>query len=115
MRSGAMRQLEIVLCIVIIGLFLAYAYWRTENLIRGPHISIETPRDGITARQSLVTISGIAKNTNTLFLNDRQIFTDQAGTIREELLLSYGYNVFTFKATDKFGREVVKTLQLVYK
>ncbi|HEY4486466.1 MAG TPA: hypothetical protein VJB70_01900 [Candidatus Paceibacterota bacterium] len=110
-----MRQIEIVIFIVIIGLFLTYAYSRTENLIRGPHILIETPRDGITSRQSLVTVSGTAKNTNTLFLNDRQIFTDQKGTIREELLLSYGYNIFAFRATDKFGREVVKTIQLVYK
>ena len=115
MRLRGIQRLEILTFLLIIGFFLVYAYSRTENLIRGPQILIETPRDGITARQSLVTVTGTAKNISTLFLNDRQIFTDQAGTIREEVLLSYGYNMFSFRATDKFGREVVKTLQLVYK
>ena len=48
-------------------------------------------------------------------MNDRQMFTDEEGEFSEKLLLSYGYNIITVKAKDRFGRETKKTLELIYK
>ena len=48
-------------------------------------------------------------------MNDRKIFIDQQGNFKEKILLSYGYNIITMKANDKFGRNTKKKLELIYK
>jgi hypothetical protein len=103
----------------LISLFAAgiigYALFQTRNLIQGPIIKIHSPVNGSSLTKSFVEIEGAAKNISYINLNDRQIFTDESGAFSERLLLSYGYNIITLRARDKFGREVEKTLELVYK
>ena len=96
-------------------MILGYALFQARNLIRGPMISIENPQNGSTLVESLISIEGHAENISYISLNDRQIFIDEAGAFKEKLLLSYGYNIMTIKAKDKFGRETQETLELVYK
>ena len=43
------------------------------------------------------------------------IYTDENGNFSETLLLQDGYNIIQFTAKDKFNREVMETLELVYR
>lgn len=97
--------------IVIVG----YGAFRAKNFAEGPRISILSPETGTSVGDSLVEIKGTAKNISFLTLNDAKIFTDESGMFDEKILLSYGYNIMTLKARDRFGREDVKTLELIYK
>ena len=83
--------------------------------MHGPIITIHTPENGSTLTESLVTIKGVAENISHISLNDRSIFIDEEGRFQEKLLLSYGYNIMTIKAEDKFGRKTEEILELVYK
>jgi len=114
-RPKAKLYIKFLLAAIVIGGVLGYAYWRSRDFIIGPQIFIEAPQSGITVSESLVMIKGSAKNISELRLNGRRIFIDEAGAIREELLLAYGFNVFELFARDKFGRETSKTLELVYR
>ena len=102
------------IAIVACGI-LGYAFWRSENFLRGPTLIIDTPQNGATVSESLVTIAGRAKNVVDLRLNGRSIFMDEEGNVHEEQLLLYGYNLIELRAKDKFGKEKVQTLTLVYK
>lgn len=102
----------IALFIIII---LSYALFQARNIILGPVIKIETPENGTSLDYSLVNIKGTAKNISLISMNDRQIFIDEHGEFSEKLLLSYGYNIITIKARDRFGRKTEKVLELVYK
>ena len=86
-----------------------------NNLIEGPQIIITAPENGSTVNFSLINIVGKARNITSISLNGRTIFIDEDGRIKERVLLSYGYNVLELKAQDRFGREIKKTLELVYK
>lgn len=102
--------------VIIFALALAgYALYQTKSLREGPQLLITTPLNGSLATTSLLVISGTAKNISWITLNGRQIYVDEAGNFREQLLLSYGYNIITLSAKDKFGRTVSKKLELVYK
>lgn len=105
-RTGAL----LLLSVVIIG----YVLFQTRNIVRGPVIDIYTPRNGASVSESLITIAGTAKNISFISLNGKQIFVDEKGKFSQKLLLSYGYNIMTLHATDKFGRETEKTLELMY-
>ncbi len=101
----------LILFIIVAG----YSYYEMRNFLAGPKIEIISPKDGELKNQSLINIKGTAKNISKLFLNDRQIFTDEKGVFNEELLLSLGYNIIEIKAEDKFNREIKKTARVTYK
>jgi hypothetical protein len=99
----------VLIAIAIIG----YAFFQSRNLINGPQIILKSPAIGATVKDPLVAIEGSVKNISFITLNDRQIFVDNAGHFKEELLLSPGYNVWEIEAKDKFGRIVSKKIELV--
>lgn len=112
-------RLELSTLIKIIGsliLFIAivsYVAFQARFLIMGPQITLdETPDTGQNAR--IVTLSGKAFNISRLWLNDRQIYTDEDGYFKEALVLENSYTISTLRATDRYGRETSVTKSFVY-
>lgn len=107
------KKYLIILILVII--FLFFGLYRARNFLEGPKIVIESPIDGQAVSSSYLEIKGVAKNVALLYLNGRQIFTDQNGNFKENLLLARGYNIIQIKADDKFNREVKIKREVVLK
>ncbi len=107
--------LRIGLIVAAIAIFLVYGLYRAQNFLTGPKISIEAPENGGVFSSPDIEIKGVAKNISLLYLNGRQIFTDNEGNFFENLLLAKGYNIVELKAKDKFGREIRETEELVLK
>lgn len=107
--------MKILGAIAVVAVIGGYGMYRAKTIAEGPKVFIESPEDGSLLSESLVTISGTAKNISFLNLNGAQIFTDESGRFEEKILLSYGYNVITLEAKDRFGRKTEKSLQLMYK
>jgi hypothetical protein len=100
---------------LIFGLsILVYTYFKTENLLLGPTISLTAPADGASVTEPLVELRGRARRIASLFLNGDKIFTDENGYFKEKLLLAEGHNIIKLEAADKFGRQTEKFLSLVY-
>ena len=107
-----MKMGIISLCVVFI---IGYSLYEAKKLVTGPNITLTYPLNGATVSDSLLPITGIAKNTTNISLNDKKIYVDEKGNFNEQVLLSYGYNVVSVKAEDKFGRSTEKTLEVIYK
>ena len=114
-RKTAVFYLKTILAILCITIISGYALYRSEALRQGPQLTLDSPTDGALFDTSEVIISGTAKNIAFISLNDRQIFTDEAGHFKEKLLLPYGYTILTVEAKDKFGKTVTKKVEVVYK
>jgi hypothetical protein len=114
-RRRVKTLLRIWIAVAAVALVFGYGAFRAKNLVTGPEVTIVSPADGALVESSLVSISGTARNISFLTLNGDKIFTDESGAWNEHVLLSYGYNTVTLKAEDRFGRTIVKTLQLIYK
>ena len=100
--------------IVIIVIITTYIFYQTRGFVRGPILSFTYPSSGMTMKNSAVEIRGIAKNTTYITMNGEQIFVDEEGNFKEEILLLDGYNIVEVKIKDKFGREKSEKLELVY-
>jgi len=110
-RTYAKRIFLFCLLIFIAG----YSYYQGRSLIAGPQINIEEPKNGTEVTETLLQIKGRAKNVSFISMDGRQIYIDNDGIFREKLLIEEGYNIIKFSATDKFGREESKILELVLK
>lgn len=107
--------LKIIGIIVFVTAIFGYAFFQARNIVLGPVVEITKPMNGASVESSLVEITGKVKNISHINMNDNQIFTDDKGVFNEKLLLSYGYNIITINARDRFGRVVKKKLELIYK
>ncbi len=105
--------LGIITSILIVT--IVYSGFKVKDIFSGPDIEIISPQVGEIAKQSFVSITGQAKRITKLYLNDRKIFTDDAGNFRESLLLASGYNVWEVRAEDNYGRKIIKKIELVNK
>jgi hypothetical protein len=115
MNRNAISILKIVL-FSLFGLIIAsYTIFQAWKIIVGPQIFIDTPQNGATYNQTLIEISGRAKNVSYLNLNDRPIFTDKDGNFKEKIVLSPGYNIIKLDAQDKFKHSTQKRLELILK
>lgn len=104
----------VISVVIVIGLGI-YGYLQSREYLRGPVIAINEPENGALFVFPLITIVGKTENAAFLTLNGKQIFTDEAGNFREQLLLQEGYNILAIDAKDRFGHTETKHLELVYK
>jgi hypothetical protein len=108
------KYLTTTLVTVITLTVIFYAIARSKDYLAGPSIMIDSPNNGDTITNPLLLITGKAEHIAFITLNDRQIFVDENGNLREELLLQNGYNIISIKATDRFNRKIEKRLVLIY-
>lgn len=104
----------VVFLLVALGIG-SYTYVQSRDFLRGPQITITSPKNGETFENPVVVIEGATQHVAYISLNDGTIFIDSQGLFKEKLLLLPGYNILTIKAEDRFGKKTEKTLELVYK
>ncbi len=108
------RYIRIGAGIILGVIILGYGASKSVNLLTGPKIQINSPKNGETMSESLLKIEGVVKNATFISLNDKQIFVDDEGNMRDQILLYEGYNIITIRAKGKFGREKIATREIVY-
>ncbi len=114
-RYKTKRKMRIAIISAILIFLLGYTFYEIRKVAYGPKITVFSPINGSVSTTSLIEISGIAQNIKDISLNDRKIFIDEQGNFKEEVLLSFGYNALTLKASDKFGKETEKIIEVLYK
>lgn len=115
MATNKQKFLRIAIIFFLIVTFAAYGLYKARDFLTGPKITIESPKDGQTVSSSYLEVRGTAKNISSIRMNGRQIFVDESGIFKENLLLAMGYNIIEVSAEDKFGREVKENRKVVLK
>lgn len=96
------------LCLIVV-----YVLFQARFLITGPEITLKS-EPSTQQNERIIILEGSARNITHLWLNDRQIYTDEQGNFREELVLENGYTITTLKAKDRYGRETKVVRSFVY-
>lgn len=114
LKKSANTYIKLIIGVLFVVTVVFYTYIKSNNFIEGPVLTINTPQNGSTVTKSLIDIKGKAEHISHIQLNNNQIFVDEEGNIDEQLLLSFGYNIITIEADDRFGRKIKKTLEIIY-
>ncbi len=102
----------LILCVVIV--IFGYSYFRFQDYLNGPQITILNPQNGELTQNSLLIVQGQTKNISDMAMNGRKIFTDKDGIFTEKILLLPGHNIITVEATDKFKKILKKRIEIIY-
>jgi hypothetical protein len=114
-RFKVKQIIRILLWTLSIVIVVGYGASRAYLFVKGPSISINSPTQGAVVSESFIEINGTAENISFITLNGARIYLDESGKWQERTLLSYGYNILTAEAVDRFGRKVSKKIEVVYK
>jgi hypothetical protein len=109
--KGVLSRLAVIL---FVGIIVFYTYYQSRAILEGPQISLVSPIEGMTSTSSLIKVYGVAKHAKELTLDGRPIFLDLNGNFFEQLLLMDGYNIMELTAKDAEGREIRKTVRVMY-
>src|SRR3989344_2356655 len=115
MNNDAKKILQIIGLVIFFLLIIVYAFFRSRDLISGVKIKDVNIVDGAKITESIMKVTGNAKNAVNLTLNGREISIDGAGNFDETIALLLGYNVINIKAKDKFGYVDEKNYKIKYK
>jgi hypothetical protein len=99
--------------LIFLTLIVVYVGFQARFLIIGPQIVLAT-EPNTQQNERMITLEGSAFNITHLWLNDRQIFTDEEGRFSEALVLENGYTITTLRAKDRYGRETRVVRSYVY-
>jgi len=114
MNISEKKILQIVALSVLFLFIIIYSFSRSHYLIVGVQIKNVNITDGARMENSIVKITGNAKNAINLTLNGREITINENGDFKETLALLPGYNIISIIAKDKFGYVDEKNYKLMY-
>ena len=112
-RFESRSLLKAAFLLGLLGLIIIYVLYQARFLITGPQIILDN-EPAVQQNERIITLSGNALNITHLWLNDRQIYTDEKGYFKEALVLENGYTITTLKAKDRYGRETKVVRSFVY-
>ena len=104
MTKDPRKALKFSLGIALALVIALYALDKTQNLLMGPEIIVQTPLNGAVVLSTTIPIEGTAKNISKISINGRQISIDQKGIFKDRLVIAKGYNIITVVGIDRFGK-----------
>lgn len=91
---------------------LGYIGYQLQNLVTGPDLIIENPKNGSSAIR-LITLVGSAKRAEIVTVNGSQIALNESDEFSVPLLLLSGYNIMNVTATDRFGKQASQEITII--
>ncbi len=93
---------------IVLVLLIGYGAVKALPILSGPSLSLVVPSDYTTFPEGFIGVSGVAHNTEAVFLNGAPVLIDPEGRFAKELWLPQGGSILTFTARDRFGRTVTE-------
>ena len=114
-RYKTRKNIQIFVLVLLLALVVGYTLYEVQRIVMGPKVTVLSPANGMTVSSSTVEVTGTTRNIADISLDDRKIFVDEKGDFSETVLLESGYNAIDIKASDKFGSQTEKLLEVIYK
>ena len=97
--------------LVVVGGF-CYLYSQIGRFAAVPRLVIANPANDETIPGNSISISGFTDEDAKLAINGQPILVSDKGEYKEDVLLQSGVNVITVSATNRFNKEVSKTINI---
>ena len=89
-----------------------YFYTETGKFSEIPRLLLSSPSDHAIIKKDSVDVIGSTDIGNNIVINGQAIFVNEKGEFKESISLKEGINKLTIKASNKFGKEIKKEINL---
>lgn len=113
-KMSSKKTVKVSGLVVFLFVIFSVAFFGASDLIFGVKIKNVNIQDGAKMPDSVLRVTGNAKNAISLSLNGREISINNAGDFDETIALLSGYNIVNIKARDKFGYVDEKNYKLMH-
>ena len=113
MRSKIQLYINISIITIILASAGSYAFFKTRDMLSGPELSVNYPKNMMTLSDNSTFVTGVAKNTSYISLNGRPFLIDKEGNFKVKVILPDGYSSLALVARDRFDKEVLKNIELI--
>lgn len=96
------------------GALVGYIFFETEGFRSGIKLTVNKPQNGASLTEPIAFIEGNFTGAQNLSVNGAPVLPDMDGNYSYPVILGSGYNRFDVTATDRFGRSLTKTIELMY-
>jgi hypothetical protein len=111
MKRYVTLKVGLLSCIGI--MVLGLVAYNVKDLVFGTPLTVATTTDGATLASPFLPITGVARHARELLINGRSVAVDRDGNFTDEVVLSPGYNIVEVAFKDQFGKQKIKTYQVV--
>lgn len=107
-RSGFLvlpRIIKGLMLGIIATALLGYLGWNIRQIFQPPEITVYSPQNQETVRESIVEVRGKTERGATVFINDQQVLLDKTGAFGEEVGLQKGINLIKITGVKRYSKE----------
>lgn len=103
-----------ILGILFVTIIVIFIMQNTYGLRTGVKIEVSGIEEGVTYTDSVLKLTGVARNANNLSISGSSVPVDMKGNFSSHIVLLPGINTVSFMAEDKFG-DKTELRYVVYK
>ncbi len=112
-QQDTTRRLEKYLLILLVIIALSYGGFRAYPLLKGPEITLYSPKEGDIVATSSFEVSGKVSKVKEITIQGRPVPIDTDGHFKELLVASPPYTILVITATDFYGASITKTVSVI--
>lgn len=106
-------KIVLMAAIIIFLTFFAYLLFQYSQFLKPPVLIVDNPAGDARVKSLEIIVSGRTTPETTLQINGQEITVEDNGSFKENLALKSGTNVINFTATNRAGRKVSVTRNVV--
>lgn len=91
-------------------LFVSYAILKSLPYMRGPEVTVLTPKDGAKVGTSTFLLSGKAVRVKELYLSGKSVTISPEGDFSETFVSYSPYTILVIEAVDRHNKRSLQTL-----
>jgi hypothetical protein len=93
---------------------LAYGLFVATPYLRGPKLTVESPKPGSSIPTPTVIVRGTTERVSYLSIDDLAVPLLEDGSFQVERAYPAGYTVVVVRVRDRFGRELTDTVEFLH-
>jgi cytoskeleton protein RodZ len=109
------KRFKVILIVIILIIFLGYIYFKINDYVSPPELSILYPQGNLETTENIITISGKTEIEAMVFINSENVPVEEDGNFNIDVKLKYGLNRFYLTSQRKHGQQNEKEIIILKK
>lgn len=109
------RIIKIATILAIAIILISYLIFQVSKIFVNPYLEVTVPHKDLVVTDNFVELRGVTEKEATVYINDKEIYTDSNGYFQITLDLNQGINLIKISSKKKHSKESVIFREILVK